>query len=328
MNQRGFLLPVIAILILFVAVGGGAFFLGRQSSSPQTVPVVSPSPEKKEFTIPEVGIKFPTATIDDFTYSLGSGGTAGKGTSISFSTKTLEAKGGEYCAAKTAPLGIVTVQDQLAVQEPDGQHVPPLLVQVGGKYIYYTHPQATCSDEKAIQELAAIAMGELQEQLKQSEVTELKTLSKSINADWKTFTTSDFSIQYPAEMRTPQSEEGYFFELWGPTQKDGTEFYDGINIGISTGSLKGQTIKDIAIKAQTASRENLGDQPVSNLQSSQVNIYRGYEYSVVGLGKMNYIFITNGTKYAKIRYLLNTDPQNKGYQETIDKMFMTFEFNN
>lgn len=42
---------------------------------------------------------------------------------------------------------------------------------------------------------------------------------------------------------------------------------------------------------------------------------------------MQYIFVSNGmNKYVKIRYLLDTDPQNRGYKKIVDQMLSTFRF--
>lgn len=72
---------------------------------------------------------------------------------------------------------------------------------------------------------------------------------KDETEDWKTFTTSDFSIKYPLEMRTPSLyQREYIFELWGSTQRENTEFYDGINLGVTIGNLNGQTMKEVADK--------------------------------------------------------------------------------
>jgi hypothetical protein len=177
-RDRGAFLPALGLVLLVVLLVAGGYYLNglnkdqvsvskSTTALPSTVASTEPiSPTIQYFTIPELGIKFPTAKISDFSYTIRSDDP----TVADFSTKTLTTKGGVYCASEHGPIGLITIHSEPLVQSPDGPAVDPYIAKVGNKYIYYYHPQATCSDNKAVQDLAGQATDELQQQLKSAEL--------------------------------------------------------------------------------------------------------------------------------------------------------------
>ncbi len=164
-NERGALPILVALLVVaLVAVVGFAVYNFSRSNqkaaqtvnaspSPTGSPAASatptPSPTGKVFTVKELGIQFTiTDDIKDLVYSVSVGG---DGKSAAFSTASLVAAGGKYCAAdKDAPLGAVSIDS--AANAPGGSGK---VKQLGSQYLYFTPPQAPCSDSASFQNLSS-----------------------------------------------------------------------------------------------------------------------------------------------------------------------------
>ena len=56
--------------------------------------------------------------------------------------------------------------------------------------------------------------------------------------NWKTFTSPEkFSLKYPLDAKVQENGSIVSLGIWGPTQKEGTEFYDGISLSFKIGNL-------------------------------------------------------------------------------------------
>lgn len=146
--------------------------------------------------------------------------------------------------------------------------------------------------------------------------------------DWKTYSTSTYLLKYPADMEI-REEEGSVLALskWGPTQKEATEFYDGISVRFQPFELPDINLttyvdnKILEIKSGGMAEIISGSAPVS------VGNYSGLTFTSRGIGTFKYIYIQSSDKQILMEIIDGTvDPSGQGFEETINKIFSTFEF--
>lgn len=144
----------------------------------------------------------------------------------------------------------------------------------------------------------------------------------------KSFTSAKvgFSMKYPSEV-TQSEKDGYVtFTQWGPTQKDQTEFYDGINILIKTGSLNGQTLTDYVNKEVENSKQN-GD-ILEYPKTANIAGVSGLQYKASGLGSFTYYYVPiKNDNFLQIIDGTN-DPTNVGFAKTVAVMLSTLQITN
>lgn len=142
--------------------------------------------------------------------------------------------------------------------------------------------------------------------------------------NWKTYSSSKYSFmfQYPNSVSlTDREGEGVFLTLWGPTQRQGTEFHDGISLSFKEKLLKGQTVQDIANSEVSSGIEVL--QPPNPVLIGGVT---GTKFKVRGLGDFTYTLIPlKNDRYLEI-VDSTEDPTGQGYPEIVNKIFSTFQF--
>lgn len=138
----------------------------------------------------------------------------------------------------------------------------------------------------------------------------------------KTYKDTNITFNYPSNINLHKNNEEVYLELWGPTQKKDTEFYDGINFGFTKGELEGKSLKVVVEQAIERSKEN-GEIliPLTNVKLAGVE---GYKYRAQGLGEVEYTFLPMKNSYLIIRNTTN-DPTNKGFQETVDQILQTLK---
>lgn len=141
---------------------------------------------------------------------------------------------------------------------------------------------------------------------------------------WPMYTsaTFGFSIQHPIDVTVQEREDGIQLYKWGPTQKEGTEFYDGIGLFFSTGLTNGKSIKEIA--ERKVEEDKIHATIVKPLSEITINNIKGYQYRVSGIGEFiniilpksdtEYLHITNGTM----------DPTKQGFDKIADQILSTF----
>lgn len=127
----------------------------KASSSPssaQSLTQSTPSTSQKYLTLKEWGLKMPlTSNISDAYYSYKNG----------YMYLSLQSMSSTSCSADATTLGVVS---RFTSDEKDPQTDElyakefPNAANVGQYYYYYTHPQAACSDDQALQDKANTAM--------------------------------------------------------------------------------------------------------------------------------------------------------------------------
>jgi hypothetical protein len=138
--------------------------------------------------------------------------------------------------------------------------------------------------------------------------------------DWMTYESeSGWSIKYPKEVTLQEGNVTSFIML-GPTQKEGTEFYDGISLTISLDTLGTNTLKELVdIKAK-----KIEDDPVSEIVDGPVPItianLSGYRLTTKGFGTFEYYYLpVEETGYLEI-IDATKDPTGQGYGKTVEAM--------
>lgn len=152
------------------------------------------------------------------------------------------------------------------------------------------------------------------------------TLIKENNSDWKKFLSEKigFKISYPAEVTLKEVEDGSVnLSVWGPTQREQTEFYDGININIRSGQLNGRTLMQIA-DSEVENAKDYGEVLIYP-KAITINGREGVTLKTRGLGEFTYIYLpSSNNKYIVITDGTN-DPTNKGYAEMVGKILGSLE---
>jgi len=162
-SQLGVAVLEVIILVGVLAIGAAVYYVNAHSNiknpppisvpkkTTKTTPPVDPPTSASVITIKEIGVKITvTNDIKDLDYAVK---TSSGYTYVYLSTKTLEdADSGpvKHCTSEEGAIGAIELDDKPSTAEGS----PPSLVKMlAGKYLYYTHPQALCSDVASTQKL-------------------------------------------------------------------------------------------------------------------------------------------------------------------------------
>jgi hypothetical protein len=148
-----------------------------------------------------------------------------------------------------------------------------------------------------------------------------------VPSDWKTYsrTVLNFQIMYPPDMEVASVERGGVnFSVWGPTQIEASEFFDGVSLTIREVSVTNNDIESF-VRAQL-SRDNM-----NALSGSlrQVVIDDKTSYEFVSMGELaiptTYIYVpTSNSTALEITYV-DQDPTGQGFQDIVDTMLSTLD---
>ena len=148
--------------------------------------------------------------------------------------------------------------------------------------------------------------------------------------DWPVYSSSQYKLtfKHPPDI-TPtidiDNQNMVAIVKKGPSQKEGTELYDGLSLKISSQKLpKEKTFKEDAQEAEQQSTEN--GTITKTLKSTTIAQLNGYTYSARGLGEHKYIFLPQG----ETNYLLiidsTTDPSSQGFEKTVNQILSSIKF--
>ena len=147
-------------------------------------------------------------------------------------------------------------------------------------------------------------------------------------ADWELYTSRElgFSLKYPAEVEVEEDDvnKTVLFTVLGPTQAEGTEFFDGISLSVSTGSLGGKTLASFVAEDVVDESDGISE-IVSGPEQVEIAGLSGYKLRVSGLGEFDYyFFLKPDGDYLRI---VNSsyDPAGRGYLETVETMLGTLK---
>ncbi|MGI5841493.1 MAG: hypothetical protein ACOX6N_04720, partial [Patescibacteria group bacterium] len=151
-------------------------------------------------------------------------------------------------------------------------------------------------------------------------------------SDWDIFQSDEIGIRirYPQDVRVQTIDNMRYtkavqFIKFGPTQIEGTEFYDGINVLIDKGVLEeDQSVRSLALTRLEEAKEGPTFENSSEMTTVTVAGRTGYRFTIESLGVHEYTFLPEGQEYIEIRNS-TADPTSQGYQETVDQMLATLE---
>lgn len=144
--------------------------------------------------------------------------------------------------------------------------------------------------------------------------------NNNVESDWIIYENREygFSLEHPQDLFPEILQDGTIaFVLWGPTQAEDTEFYDGINLNFLSFPLDGRSLMDIVEE----NRNNLilayGEGEVSQIDLLMIDGQEGYIFNDY---MAQYIYIPQGNdKYLEI-FNATADPGELGYKETVFEM--------
>ena len=149
-------------------------------------------------------------------------------------------------------------------------------------------------------------------------------------ANWLSYADESvcYTFKYPQEItfKIRPEEKIIHLSLWGPTQKQDTEFYDGISLSFSFPlEIGGAALSDY-VDSQIEESKQHGE-ILKSKETITINGINGYTYTSQGLGTFQNIFLQSPDKTCTVEITNATaDPSNQGYQKTVDKILSTFKF--
>jgi len=157
----------------------------------------------------------------------------------------------------------------------------------------------------------------------------LPTPTPDLLANWLTFSKESFcySFKYPREV-TFNDEEIVRLSLWGPTQKQDTEFYDGLSLTFSDPLQVGNSSLSDFVESKVAAVQTEGIAEVTKPKEAiLINGLNGFTFTIKGLGTFQNIYLQSPDKSCTVEITNATvDPTNQGFQEIVDKILSTFKF--
>lgn len=152
----------------------------------------------------------------------------------------------------------------------------------------------------------------------------------TVPRDWPVYVNSQhkLSLKHPPEI-TPtidiDNENMIAIVRKGPSQKEGTELYDGLSLKISSQKLpKGKTLKEVTQEAEQQSTEN--GTITQTLKSTTISQLTSYTYSARGLGEHKYIYLPQGETNYVLIIDSTVDPSNQGFDKTVNQILSSIKF--
>lgn len=151
------------------------------------------------------------------------------------------------------------------------------------------------------------------------------TSDPSIISGWETssFSSIGFSIDHPPDFQVQENQEGSSTLLkLGPTQREGTEIYDGISMTFDTGGYAND-LQAFAEERRQISIAEPSTESAGNLEPVTIAGIEGYQYRMVGLGEFTIVYLPKDEDtYFRISYLVS-DPANQGFEGLADTILST-----
>ena len=143
--------------------------------------------------------------------------------------------------------------------------------------------------------------------------------------EWQTYTNqeSGFSMDYSSALKKEEgSQEIVKFTLLGPTQREGTEIFDGISVIVTTATHTQKDLKNY-IESRLEKTGEIGE-VTSGPKRVVLNGNNGYRYEKVTAGSSTVLtFPLSEEKVIKISYSA-PDPEDRGYREIVEEMINSF----
>jgi len=143
--------------------------------------------------------------------------------------------------------------------------------------------------------------------------------------DWNTFEKEGvgFTFMYPPDLEYREYEDGTFsVSKTGPSQTEGTEFFDGISLGFKQAELGGLTIIEFVEQKAAELKEAF---EATTPEVVQIAGGSGYKMHVKGLVEADYYYVALGTSSYLEIIDATMDPTNAGFAETVQKILSSLK---
>jgi hypothetical protein len=147
--------------------------------------------------------------------------------------------------------------------------------------------------------------------------------------EWLTYRSAQFGfeITHPGDMETRNLEDNSAtFTYIGPTQTLGTELFDGISIAFRGGDYEEPSFRQFVEAARTEITNDPVNPRVGPLSQVSVAGIQGFSFTVSSLGDYRYYYLPKNDNQYLLITVLAPDPQNRGYQQIVDRMLSTLSF--
>ncbi len=148
-----------------------------------------------------------------------------------------------------------------------------------------------------------------------------------IMSGWSAYSDNDscYTFKYPKEVVFKMQGDIRHLSLFGPTQKQDTEFFDGISVSFSAPMVINTTLLDY-VDSKIEESKQFGE-ILKPREQIVVNGITGYTYTTEGLGVFKNIYLQSMDKSCTVEITDATvDPTSQGYQEIVDKILTSFKF--
>ncbi len=138
-----------------------------------------------------------------------------------------------------------------------------------------------------------------------------------------------FSVKLPLDIKTAEnSDNTVSFSKQGPTQKAGTELFDGLSLNIDQGSLGSNSSLKSLIEADiTQKNEQLS--PDYKVLRPVAPINGGYYYQAQEIfGNVDYYYLTQTAQKFLIITVIQKDPGNLGFGKTVTDIIQSIVMTN
>lgn len=157
----------------------------------------------------------------------------------------------------------------------------------------------------------------------------LPSIDVSVPGNWVPFTSEKygFFIRYPLDVNHQTTQEGEQFYKLGPSQSQGTELYDGISVGIKSGSISGKSFEDF-VKQKHIDMKNDPLQPqVGDINQVAIGGIQGFSFRVSSIGDSTFIYLPKGEReyFEIINGTVEPTNREQTFQKTVEQMLSTLK---
>lgn len=159
------------------------------------------------------------------------------------------------------------------------------------------------------------------------EIADGTDVESSADDGWDTYenTSIGFRTEYQKDMTLREEGENTIaFSLWGPTQTEDTELFDGLSMRFTRHDLGAKTLRSL-VEQEMADVQAVGEitEPIDTII---IDGQEGFEFSGITVGpSQRRIFLPLGTSVALEISILVADPTGMRFESMADRMLSSVE---
>jgi len=143
---------------------------------------------------------------------------------------------------------------------------------------------------------------------------------------WSEYASSGLgvSFSYPPQFELEEQEGSASVTYQGPTQREGTELYDGVKLTVRRHIYSSDLTLQDYVQERISETRQLGEikKPMATTTLADKE---GYAYTVESLGTITHIYLPVGQNQALQLWYLSPDPENIGYDKVTERMLASFK---